>query len=330
MDLILGAYAASPTAIAWDPAAEAGYLDRVAELPGVAGLEVAFTGQPDRDRPQLDLAARPGWVLVLSSLLGTVTRNAGDPSFGLASPAAEGRRAALDVVASLREETRRLNDVAGRRAVAAVEVYSAPSRRGTRQAFASSLEEVGGWDWDGASLTVEHCDAVRPDTIPQKGYLSLADEIQAVAGNPAFAGVTINWGRSAIEGRSAATAVEHVTSAASAGALAGLMFSGAAAVPGPFGDAWLDAHLPPSGDSACPAGDDDATEPTSLLGPAQLAETLAAAAGRQLFTGVKIGVRPRDMPPDLRLRYLRTAIRMVREAATRSGEPAPAQGSLPG
>lgn len=332
MNLILGAYAASPTALSWDHAAEAEYLDRVAQLPGVTGLEAMFTGEPERDRPQLDLAVRPGWDLVLTSLLGNVARNAQDPDFGLASPVAEARRAALDLTASLRDEVRRLNDAAGRQAVLAVELYSAPSRRGTRSAFASALDVVGKWDWDGAALTVEHCDAHLPETVPQKGYLSLGDEIEVVTGNTAFAGVTINWGRSAIEGRSAATAIGHISLAVTAGALAGVMFSGAAAVPGPFGDAWLDAHLPPSAgpglleDGAAEAGKGggaggagDMTEPTSLLGPAQIAEALAAAAGHQRFTGIKIGVRPRDMPLDRRLSYLSTAIRLVQEAGSPAG-----------
>lgn len=323
MQLILGAYAASPATLAWDHQAEAEYLDRVAELPGVVGLEVMLTGRSDEDRRQLDVAARPEWDLVLTPLLATVLRNAQDPDFGLASPTDEGRHLAIELAAGVRDQVRRLNDAAGRPSVIAVELHSAPGRRASRSALASSLEVIGGWEWDGVALTVEHCDAYQPHTNPQKGYLSLADELDVVTRNPAFGGMTINWGRSAIEGRSTTTPIEHIRAAVAADALTGVIFSGAGAVPSAFGGPWEDAHLPPvggftpaSGGFASASGDEDATEPTSLLGPSQIADTLAAAAGHQRFTGIKIGVRPRDMPLERRLAYLRTAVRLVSQADT--------------
>lgn len=320
MKYIVGAYAASPSAQPWNPASEAEFLARVAALPELRGLEVPFTGSLHRDEDWLFDHLDPAWDLVLTAIPGTVARVAADPEFGLASPRDAGRRAAVEFTATLRDAVHRAGDRLGRAAVLAVELHSAPTARASAAAFAASMDEIAGWDWAGAALTVEHCDAYRPDVPPQKGYLSLADELAVVAGNPAIAGVTVNWGRSAIEGRSAGTARQHIAETAAAGALAGLMFSGAAATDGPFGPAWLDAHLPPSAEDA-PSARTGSFEPTSLLGPREIGQALAAAGGAAAFTGVKIGVRPLDLPVPQRVAYLADALRMVDRIASALSEP---------
>ncbi len=319
MSYIVGAYAAAPVQTSWDPAVEAGYLAAVAELPGLRGLEVPYTGKLHHDEDWLLDHLDPGWDLVLTAIPGTVARTAADPHFGLASPDATGRQAALDFTAGLRTAVRRIHDRLGRAAVIGVELHSAPRGTGTAEAFADTLTEVCAWDWDGAALTIEHCDALRPGQDPQKGYLDLDAELKVVAQVDGLAGITVNWGRSAIEGRSADTAREHIAAVAAAGALTGLMFSGAAARPGAFGDAWLDAHLPPSGGADVHGSEGyaglDAYEPTSLLGPTEIRQALAAAAGRQLFTGLKVGVRPTDAPLPRRIAYLRAALALLDHAA---------------
>ncbi len=311
MNYIVGAYAASPTAAAWDPELEAQYLAQVAALPGFRGLELPFTGVLHRDEQWLLDHLGREWDLVLTAIPGTVARVAADPAFGLASTEHDGRIAAVEFTAALRSAVTRINDRTGRRSVLAVELHSAPTANGSATEFARSLGEIAQWDWDGAALTVEHCDAIRPEQPAQKGYLSLADELAVVAEIGPVAGVTVNWGRSAIEGRAAATAVEHIQSAVAADALTGLMFSGAAGRPGPFGEPWLDAHLPPSTEDDPEFADLRAVESTSLLGPAEIAAALRACAGAAQFTGIKIGVRPTDLPLDERVDYLRTAVELI-------------------
>lgn len=328
MQFIVGAYAASPTARQWDPAAEDAYLTGLAAIPGLRGLEVPFTGQLHHDEDWLLGRLDPTWDLVLTGIPGTVARVAADSGFGLASSRDDGRRAAVVFTSAMRDAVRRVHDHLGRRAVIAVELHSAPTATGTAAAFAASLNEISEWDWDGVALTVEHCDAVRPGQAPQKGYLPLTDELSAVAATPTVAGVTLNWGRSAIEGRDSATPRQHIAAAVAAGGLAGLMFSGAAAVAGQFGEPWLDAHLPPSSQSAAGAGvaelaDLHAVEPTSLLGPAEIGQALRAAGGQQLFTGVKIGVRPLDAPIERRLAYLRDAVTMIDRIAATTARSVP-------
>ena len=145
----------------------------------------------------------------------------------------------------------------------AVEIHSAPNTtKGTpssAEAFARSLGELLSWDWQGARLVVEHCDAPGPLGPPAKGFLPLDGDIAAVRAANAAAlsakkaeskddasessdggggkdgrvrgregpvGLCINWARSVLETRDPATALQHVVQAADAGVLAGVMFSG--------------------------------------------------------------------------------------------------------
>ena len=87
------------------------------------------------------------------------------------------------------------------------------------------------WDWPGTKLVIEHCDAYVEGQAPSKGCLTIKDEIAASlaakAATGRAVGICINWGRSAIETRSAEGVVKHIKAAKEAGLLSGLMFSGA-------------------------------------------------------------------------------------------------------
>lgn len=318
MSYLVGAYASAPTA---EPART--YLEQVARLPGFGGFEVPCAGDVG-EAETLASAVAGSSDLVLTTIGPTVARNAADPWFGLASPAPEGRRAAVELVCGVAAVARRLNDRAGRRAVTAVELHSAPSRHGRADSLSASLEEVAAQDWDGALLTVEHCDAATDAHPAQKGYLTLAEEIEVVRHAPGGFAVTINWGRSAIDGRSAAAAADQIAQAREAGVLGGLMFSGVADVPSAYGPAWSDAHLPPSTGGDPDFADLRATEPRSLLGPRELAQALSAAGDRQRFTGLKIAVRPTGLPVSDRLAYVADGLRMLDRVSERTAAmPAP-------
>jgi Domain of unknown function (DUF4862) len=304
MRYIIGAYPAAPTG-AWDPLAHSEFLTQVARIPGFGGLELPYTGALHQDESWLLDQLEPDWDLVLTAIPGTVARVGADPDYGLASADARGRAEALAFTAGLRDAVHRIADHLGRASVLAVEVHSAPTGRGEAAAFADSLATIASWDWAGAAITVEHCDALRPGHPAQKGYLSLADELDAVTALPGIAGITLNWARSVIEGQDLGTAIAHIEQVRAAGALAGLMFSGVANIPNPFGNPWHDAHLPPRGDG------DLVGEPSSLLGPAEIADALRAAGDQQRFTGLKIGVRPTDLPVAGRVAYLRDATALL-------------------
>lgn len=296
---LVGAYPAYP---ADDPAGSAALLAGLAGNRLIAGLELPFTGAEPPGPPD---GCDPAWVFAVTAISGTVARNATDADFGLASPDHAGRRRGLDFAAALRDYVESLS-ATHTGAVCAVEIQSAPSRRGSAAAFADSLAEIATWDWRGALVTVEHCDSAGAIGEPQKGYLSLADEIAAVkAASGTDFGVTINWARSAIERRDASAPAEHLAQARASGVLAGLMFSGCADRETAFGAAWLDAHLPPG-------------MPGTLLSEQEIRASWQAA-GELRFAGVKMGVRPRTASVAERLRQLDDALTLLDRCRTGLG-----------
>ncbi|RPF28955.1 DUF4862 family protein [Georgenia muralis] len=319
---LLGAYAMAPTA----PAEEAAFYDGVAGL-DVGGLELPLPlpGAPSLEPAWFDRNVRPGWDLLVTCVPTVMGRLATDPGYGLAATDDDARARALEDVARARDLALRLADTHGRRRVVAVQVHSAPGPDGgSRDALARSLEVLAGWDLAGARLLLEHCDAASGDHVAVKGFLTLEEELAALRavgagdvgvggdGNRDAAdvgpGLSINWGRSAIEGRGAATPVEHVRAAADAGLLGAVVLSGATGEATAWGEAWGDAHIPPR-------GDDPALAPSSasLLGPEEVRETLDAA-GPDALVAVKISVRPTDADVPTRLAVAGAALTLVDDA----------------
>lgn len=305
-DLYVSAYITAPT----DPAAHDAFFDAVAGL-DVGGLEYGLFPEGDRtlDPDWVDAHVPAHWDLVLTLVPTMMTRLAGHPTYGLASLDEAGRAAALADVARGRDLARALADRHGRRRVAAVEVHSAPGPGlGSISAFERSLHEILGWDLAGAEVLVEHCDALRPGRTPAKGFFPLDQELAVVR---SFAlpsdvlGMSVNWGRSVIEGRSTATAVEHTRAVDEAGLLRMLVLSGATGEATAWGDPWGDMHIPPRGDSPALAG-----SAASLLGPDEVAETLAAA-GDVPRVGLKWAARPADVDVAARLAVVTASIDQV-------------------
>jgi len=276
MELYAGAYAAITKQLA---AVADEYYRLLAADPLVGGLEEPWTGAPLVDR---------GWPVLVTTIPGTMDALAADPSFGLASLDPSWRRAAIADASSVRDEVLRLNDARGSRVVRAVELHSAPHASGSPGGgalLADSLTEIAGWDWDGADLLVEHCDAAIEGQPAAKGFLSLAEEIDALRGLPV--GLVINWGRSAIELRDPDRVVEHLTLARDAGLLRGLIFSGAADSDGDGVAAWADQHLPVAREGGVGG------EQLSLLTGERMRAALAAA-GDLDYLGLKVGWRGGD------------------------------------
>jgi len=292
VDLILGAYPIEPD----DP----GQRRRLFELLGASGLygglELPYYSTGGIPWPE---GAPRDWRAVVTAIPGTMNRMGTDPVFGLASEDAEGRARAIDFAAGIRDHVAAVA-AAGPLPVA-VELHSAPRAGGHLDALAESLTLLAAWDWSGARLVIEHCDAPRPSWTPEKGFLELDDEIAAVAAAIAATGsrfgITINWARSAIEGRSPETAVRHIESARTAGVLSGVMFSGCSPVATDFGYPWIDAHLP--------AREVEGAPNSSLLTAERIRESIVAA-GPVDYLGLKIGLRPASLGVEAQVARLAT------------------------
>lgn len=300
----IGAYAAAPSLIAWDPVAEGTFLKSVLALQGVVGLEVPFTGALHKDDEDWFLQQLPEHAdYVVTTIPGTMARLGSDPSFGLASTSTAGRGAAMGFVHEALQAVTRLNSSVGRPAVTAVEIHSAPVARSGKasvSALSESLAQISSWDWQGAQIVLEHCDSYVAGQTPSKGFQTLEDEAEAVHranSSGGVLGMSINWGRSVIEQRRPEAALEHISYVRNAGLLAGLVLSGCADQDTRFGPAWADVHVPPApatsgaGHETAAAGRIDRTlEPASLMTAARIHECLLAAGPRDTagFRGIKV------------------------------------------
>ena len=303
----VSSYAAASPAEPWNKDAEGALFDGLAAL-DLAGLELPYTGRLHaHDDGWLADQLRPEWGFILTLLPGTMGRLKDGAFFGLASADKDGRRRALDFAEDARRAVERLNARLGRKAVAAVAVHSAPrlggGARSSLESFADSLTQLRRSDWGGAELLVEHCDAYVPGRAPDKGFLRIEDECAAIglSEGAAPARVLINWGRSAVETRSAEGAVAHLRRAHEAGLLAGLFFSGATPSH-PDYDAWKDSHAPFS--SSCPE---------SIL-TADAAKAALAEAGKISYLGLKIQPLPATRGTEERLAAVRDGLDALRSA----------------
>lgn len=284
MKLVIAGYSAAPR----EEREYRDYYARLAEEDRIEGVELAFNGGgAEAEIALLRTIVPQRWMFVLTAIPLTMQAWQRDHRYGLASRDADGRAAALDDAAGLSAAVRAANEAAGRRAVLAVEIHSAPTASDDGApdggALAASLARIADMAWDGAAVLVEHCDAHVEGQAPAKGYLPLGDEIAALrnVGSAQF-GISLNWGRSAIELRDADRVLDHVALARRAGRLRALTFSGAAATENRYGAAWEDKHLAFRDPPEAAYG-----EPASLLTLAN-ARRAIEQAGELLFAATKV------------------------------------------
>ena len=295
MSLIVGAYPAQPS----------GLLDRetffteLADEPTIRGLELPYHRDGGDPWPP---GAPAAWTAVITAIPGTMQHLAGDPHFGLASTDPQGRAAALRYAAEIHDYATSLTAQDHR--VEAIELHTAPRGHGSAEALTTSLTEILTWEWNGARITIEHCDAPAQDRVPEKGFLPLATEIAVLTELRATGhetGLVVNWGRSVIESHDPQTAEAHIQAARHAGVLSGLMFSGCSPQETDFGYPWIDAHLPAQEIQDAPQ--------SSLLNKHQISRCLEAA-GTPAIVGFKIGL-PTAATAQQRARRLRHMCKLI-------------------
>ncbi len=303
MKYYLGAYASSPNALSWDAQLETQYYDRLKTLTNIEGLEHPFIGSLHPHDEQWFLShVDPKWNYVFTCVPGIMAAKAANHHFGIASDNESGRIEAINFLGKARDAIETLNKHTGRQAVKAIQIQTSPSKSAARSSVESlqqSLEQISQWDWQGAKIVIEHCDTLIANQRAEKGFLSLDEEIKAVqqCSNQNI-GIVINWGRSAIETRSACGVIEHIEKAKEAGVLAGLMFSGASDKDSEYG-AWKDTHMPAAVSDGAICG-----EPTSLMTETEIFKCLKTADAATLdILGIKIGIRPYNTPIEKRVNY---------------------------
>ena len=294
---IVGAYPSSPAHKIWDPEIESEFFDLLAKDPRIASLELPWLGQlHPHDTAWLHKNFPINLNAVITSIPFVMGQLSKDSEYGLASQSVDVRRKAIADIRIIFDAINEFHHQAGRQVVTGLEIHSAPRENGELQALSKSLDEISEWNWDGVQLFIEHCDAFVSGQTPEKGFLSLQQEISAIKTSATNVGIFINWGRSAIELRDATRVVEQIQLAKESGLLRGLIFSGASAKQGLFGYPWIDAHHPFQKSSKHEFGD-----PDSLL-TEELVSSALQAAGELAWLGIKMGW-PNDVPGSLKQRY---------------------------
>jgi len=278
--VVVSAYPLSPAFANWDPSIEGAVLRGLAHLDGVDALEVPWLDGIHPHDTDWFLANVPDVPLVITPL-PFVMRRLTTPGYGIASTDAAGRSAALADLRRVAADVATIAERSDARA-AVVELHTSPRAAADADALARSLDEVSALDWSGARLVIEHCDAHVPGLAPEKGFLSLDDEIRAVRSSGADIGLWLNWGRSAIELRDADAVTDQIAAAASSGLLDGLVLSGASDGQSAYSGPWIDAHHPFA------SIDPDAR---SLLTDARV-RSAVRAAGPTSWLGLKVSRHP--------------------------------------
>ncbi|HEX5793852.1 MAG TPA: DUF4862 family protein [Rheinheimera sp.] len=317
MKYTLGAYAASPNHSGWNPALETAFYNALKALPNIKGLEHPFIGALHQHDDDWFLAnIDPKWDYVFTCIPGIMNALGHNPLFGIASDDEAGRFAALDFMQQACAAIGKLNAHLGRQAVTAIQIQTAPARHkalSSAAALRASLQTMLEWDWHGARIVIEHCDALVESHTPSKGFLALGDELDVITQlNTSLSkeqqlGVVINWGRSVFETRRVDGALEHILAVQAAGVLSGLMFSGVSDQDSEYG-AWRDSHQPAKHSALVQHG-----EPGSWMTELAMHNCLAAcdAADALLVLGAKIGVRPHSAVLEQRISIIRETLAIL-------------------
>ena len=254
MKYIVGAYATAPSlSSSTDKYIESLYYRRLIEfVPEILGLEIPFFGKEIHKFGSdflLNILS-PDWCNVLTCIPGTMENLLIDRKFGIASDDLDSRMAAISMYKRANETVHSINEFFGKKSIIAVQLATAPSVPvkgvvSSKLSLLRSLEEILSLDWQGAKIVIEHADSATSGLPFEKGFLSFEDEIEVLVtlSDLQDTGITINWGRSAIEGRGVDKPIEHINLALEKKLLTGFIFSGATNSDKLYGD-WKDNHIP--------------------------------------------------------------------------------------
>src|SRR3990167_8569811 len=294
MKYIIGAYATAPSLGLNDQRIEKEYYQNLIKfVPAVRGFEIPFWGNDIHIYGTEFLLnfINSEWQNVLTCIPGTVMGLKSDLHFGLASDNEDGRIAAINMHKKAHQKLKEINRVFNKNVFIAVQIATSPSVSisGVSSSISSlmrSLVEILSWNWMGAKIVIEHCDAFTGDLSFEKGFMNLNDEIEVLQffSKNHDVGMTINWARSAIEGKSAETVIEHIKKVKKSRLLTGMMFSGTTDINAEYG-AWKDTHMP--------IAQEGMAWSNSLLTEKKIGETMLNISLDQIdYVGIKLSLMP--------------------------------------
>ncbi len=252
MSFIIGAYASAPSLFSNDQIQEEIFYELLKErLKSIKGLEIPFNGENIHNfgNDFLIRLLEDEWSNVITAVPASFMNLKTNKHFGLASDNKDGRDLALSCHEKLNDIVKEINDKKGKSCISHIQLCSSPSFplkdvSSSENSLLSSLEKITTWDWDGASLVLEHCDSQSVDGSYQKGFMSIEAELRIVDYlQESGLGMVLNWGRSVLEGRSPSTILDHIDLCQQKGCLKGFIFSGTSKNDPSYGS-WEDQHMP--------------------------------------------------------------------------------------
>jgi hypothetical protein len=284
----VSAYATSPSVYEWNSEIEKQYFQHLALKPEIIGVEHPYLYNSEKYTfAWLQENIPKHWSIIITMLPAFMQMSKVNPYFGLASTSKNDRMQAVALINQVNQYSLHLNHLFGKNIVKAVHLHSSPPNdntiiRGDKSSLRQSLNEISDMKWGDIQLNLEHCDALIPHHAPEKGFLSLEDEIEVIQQIKQPFGIVLNWARSAIEHRSIEAPIKHIELAIKHDLLKGFFFSSCTDNNESTYGYWKDTHMPPQ-----PFISSQYLEKTSLLGYEEIQKALTILPP-QVYLGVKV------------------------------------------
>jgi len=299
MKYIIGAYATAPSLNSNDKSLESSFYNKlIKSIPEIQGLEIPFFGSSVHKFGSDFLLKfiKPEWNNVLTCIPGVMANLSKNPHFGIASDNHQGRVDAVDMCKRANDFIHKINDLYGKQSIVAIQIVTAPSIpvkgvSSSKKSLEKSMQEILSMDWQSAKIVIEHADSSYNNLPFEKGFLTLENEIEVLSkfSDMHDVGITINWARSAIEGKDIYKPLEHIKFALKYNLLVGLIFSGLSNDDKNYGN-WKDTHMP-----FAKSFNVEYFEKNSLLTYENISKTLALLDLNTLdYLGIKLLSMPLD------------------------------------
>ncbi|HHY1437486.1 TPA: DUF4862 family protein [Campylobacter jejuni] len=251
-NFFVGAYTSSPTLFKWDYQQEQSFFNLLKSSIKIKGLELPYYGQLHLyDEKKFLQLMDENWRYVVTAIPGNMEKISNNIDFGLASNDNKARLEAVSFYSNIIKAIAKINCYFGENKVDFVSIATSPSIRKSLVSDSvgnlyNSLKTLLDLNWDGAKLMIEHCDSGRNEWAI-KGFMNLEDEIEVVGKLKQEGyniGITLNWGRSAIEYKNKNGILKHLDLIIENNLDYALMFSGVCNSKKSAYGMWQDLHAP--------------------------------------------------------------------------------------
>ncbi|MCV3430653.1 DUF4862 family protein [Campylobacter lari] len=251
-NFFVGAYTSSPTLFKWDYQQEQSFFTLLKSSVKIKGLELPYYGQLHlHDEEKFLRLLDENWRYVITAIPGNMEKISNNINFGLASNDSKGSLEAICFYSNIAKVIEKINSHFGGNRVDFVSIATSPSIKkslasSSADSLYNSLKILLDLNWNGAKLMIEHCDSGKNEWAI-KGFLSLEDEIDVVCKlrqEGYNVGITLNWGRSAIEYKDKNGILKHLDQIIENNLDYALMFSGVSNETKSAYGIWQDLHAP--------------------------------------------------------------------------------------